>query len=341
MRFAPDPKKLLGLIILAFIITASFLYFLKFQAGKETSSLLVSSNQNKFALDFKILDKDQQNFAKILENLALPAKIQQGLEFELDATSSSKLAFATPLNLNLRLTQNSVNYQAVLEPPFNYQELNFDEIVLPKSFNLVIFAKDLKFFIKAQKFLPNELNIWLSDDLILQDGQYLVLFDSGRQYAFVSRLLRADFEKLKTIQIKDISASFYKEEVQEQVTLHLLKIPKNKTNEDLDLVLFEKDGWLYLTSSRDAAVLLIDVLNRKDQSSKLSIKSLNKERQASFLLVFSNSQDSLQFDFNKLTALNILEPSLNASALSEKLSKVKLLEFVLSQQEISGLIEMK
>src|SRR3990167_1432858 len=96
-------KIFLSLIALFLIVVAFTLITNKPQ---KANTLNLTAQNNQFHLAFNFESQNQEAFLKFLQNLNLPPEAAEGLDFKLDATSSAKLAFASPINADYKVSRS-------------------------------------------------------------------------------------------------------------------------------------------------------------------------------------------------------------------------------------------
>ena len=107
-----------------FLSLSLTIFFLIFVAvlviiqNKNTSKFSLIANENKFKLNFDIDNNDQSEFSQVLEKLSLPQSVAKGVEFKLDATSSAKLTFATPVKADLNILPGKITFKGKVNTSF-------------------------------------------------------------------------------------------------------------------------------------------------------------------------------------------------------------------------------
>lgn len=335
----PKSRIILGLLALLLFLVLVFvvLSFLSFKK----SSLLLFAAENKFKLHFDISKNDKTSFVKILENLNLPPNIENGFEFELDSTSSAKLTYLTPLKSSLDFNSQKIIFSGeTSHNPFQ-NELRIENIKVPSSSNLVVFAPDFKDFIKARIILNPKLSDWFEKNLSSKEGQYLVIFGQNSDFSIIFKAKEIDFESLKYIQVASASEPFYKEEIEDNLTFHLLKLPEDQRTKQLNnITLFQLGPWVFLNSSYESAKYLLKV--QKSQESSIDSFSKYPNKTTSFAIHFLNGNDSpINQSFLEVLFLDFTNLSIPKVKFAKVLDKVKEFEYFLNDKDFSGLIYIK
>ena len=318
---------------LSLFLTLLFLVFIAVLViiqNKNTSQVTLIANENKFKLNFVITDNDQSEFLKVLEKLGLPQSVAKGVEFELDATSSAKLTFATPVKANLNILPGKIAFKGKVNTSF-LQDQEAKSIKIPTSTNLAVFSGNLIAFIKSRLILSQEFSAWLSKNLASDQGQYLVVFGPNSDFTLIFKNPNIDFLALKDINDPQSDESAYKEELTDNIKLYLFKLPQSLNGEDLTCVFFQEGDLTYFTSSYEAAQELINTL--KSQTPSLDFPPKDTPI-ASLIILFKNNDQNTGDVFTNF----ILSGSNNYS---RSINQVRELDFILRSSEFSGLINLK
>ena len=267
---------------------------------------------------------------KVLEKLGLPQSVAKGVEFELDATSSAKLTFATPVKANLNILPGKIAFKGKVNTSF-LQDQEAKSIKIPTSTNLAVFSGNLIAFIKSRLILSQEFSAWLSKNLASDQGQYLVVFGPNSDFTLIFKNPNIDFLALKDINDPQSDESAYKEELTDNIKLYLFKLPQSLNGEDLTCVFFQEGDLIYFTSSYEAAQELINTL--KSQTPSLDFPPKDTPL-ASLIILFKNNDQNTGDVFTNF----ILSGSNNYS---RSINQVRELDFILRSSEFSGLINLK
>src|SRR3990167_10415621 len=76
-----------------------------FWVNRPASQIILTAYNNKFNVNFQISSRDKTQAAALLGQANLPQNILEGVQFELDATSSARLAHITPVTIDLEFTK--------------------------------------------------------------------------------------------------------------------------------------------------------------------------------------------------------------------------------------------
>jgi len=314
-------------LTLLFLIFIAVLVIIQ---NKNTSQVTLIANENEFKLNFDITNNDQSEFLKVLEKLGLPQSVAKGVEFELDATSSAKLTFATPVKANLNILPGKIAFKGKVNTSF-LQDQEAKSIKIPTSTNLAVFSGNLIAFIKSRLILSQEFSAWLSKNLASDQGQYLVVFGPNSDFTLIFKNPNIDFLALKDIKDPQSDESAYKEELTDNIKLYLFKLPQSLNGEDLTCVFFQEGDLIYFTSSYEAAQELINTL--KSQTPSLDFPPKDTPL-ASLIILFKNNDQNTGDVFTNF----ILSGSNNYS---RSINQVRELDFILRSSEFSGLINLK
>ena len=314
-------------LTLLFLIFIAVLVIIQ---NKNTSQVTLIANENEFKLNFDITNNDQSEFLKVLEKLGLPQSVAKGVEFELDATSSAKLTFATPVKANLNILPGKIAFKGKVNTSF-LQDQEAKSIKIPTSTNLAVFSGNLIAFIKSRLILSQEFSAWLSKNLASDQGQYLVVFGPNSDFTLIFKNPNIDFLALKDINDPQSDESAYKEELTDNIKLYLFKLPQSLNGEDLTCVFFQEGDLIYFTSSYEAAQELINTL--KSQTPSLDFPPKDTPL-ASLIILFKNNDQNTGDVFT-----NFILPGSNNY--SRSINQVRELDFILRSSEFSGLINLK
>ena len=300
-KFTFGAKLLLG--FLAFILLGFFLIY----GDNPQSRLTISSQDYKFKLEAKIAPKDEQNLQKFLEKLKIPKNTSHGFEFELDSTSSAKLAFASPVVLDFSAAKDSISFSGASHLPIvDAQLADPSGFRLPKDTTLAVYAKDL---------LPLILkNVSAGLNLNAQNGQFLVIF-AGDDFFLSFKVDQIDFTRLQEL-------GQYKQETSGETNIHLVKIPNDKT-----LAFFQDTGRAYVASSLEGAREII-AINQADTPHL----NFPKTKGDVSLAIFAKYSDA-----SSANNLEIFSP--DAKALAPYLKEIKEALLVFSAEKIYGYVD--
>jgi len=333
----PTPRIILGIATSVLIVASIILItvFLK----KDQSYILLNSQKNGFNLNFSISKADQDNFQNILSSVGITQDVKDGVYFELDSTSSAKLNFLTPIKTDLRLSKNkTIDYLGATSIPVFSNQLEIDQIKVPKTTNVAIFAPNLKNFVKSRLNIPQNVSSWIDKNLSAQNGSYLIIYDSNPDYSLLVKEGQISFDELKAL--KDSSGStIYKEESNGDIKLNYLQVPGADFEEQQTLTFFKLGDYQVMSSSPDAAKSLIEAQNSLDSQ---KFPGGNKISDAAIVTEYSNPDENKISD--KAVSF-LLEPweTLNSpkAKIANSLKQIKNASFILKEQSFSGLINLK
>lgn len=335
----PTPRIILG-IIAAVAVLLTFLVTVKIFSKTSESYLELTSKENRLDLKFSIQKSDQDNFNSLLTKLNIPQDVQDGVRFQLDSTSSAKLAFVTPVKVNMKLTDKTINLSGETSIPAISNQFDVQKIKMPQTTNLAIFAPNLGTFAKARLNVPQNISGWFDHNLDSPQGSYLVLFGSNADFSLLFKNNQINFEILKDI--KNSSGDpIYKEEAGGDTKFHLLQIPSiNPQNQPTQtLAFFQLGDYLVMSSSPDAAKTFID--SQKSSSSIEFPKSQNTNK-ASLVVEYLNTEENpAPKQVEEFLFQSWQSSSRPKSKLAESLKKIKDATFTLKAQAFSGLINLK
>lgn len=309
------------MLIIILLLTSLFV-FRQRPVVKNQNKAVLSSEQNKFKLDFVVSNRDSDKFLHILEDLNLPQSVSRGVEFELDATSSAKLAILAPIEADLEFFPGKIAFGGRIEIPQKQFELA--KVGIPESTTLAVFSKDFRGFIKRSFKIPKELDSWLGDNLS-SAGQYLIVFGEDGDFAVIAKAAGFNASGLQDIEDAESGESIYKQESKEQTTFHLLKLEPQNEKTIKTSALFEKDGYTYFVSSYNA---VFELFKNQDQNFPWT------ETEAVLALFFRRLENSpLPQDFWDMV--------FSGNHQDFSLDKIEKATFVLKDRQFSGLIDIK
>ncbi len=326
--------KLSSLTPVTLIFLGIILFFLLFLAVgapfRSPTVVTLDILENRFKLNFEVAKNDQAPLSKALEQLGLPQSIKEGVEFELDATSSAKLAMLTPIKANLDFSSGKIKFNGSLHTSF-LKEIVMEEFKLPKSTNLAIFAPSFGEFLKVKFHLPPEFHKWLDENL-KEEGQYLVFLGERADFAIIFKSETADFEGLKNIRIEGEEFP-YKVESGEDIDFHLLKLREVQDQEPQTFTFFQIGNWVFMGSSYEASQKLIEA--QRSPASQAFIFKAPTAKPISLFISFQNEKkDMISEEFQ-----DFLLPQ--AAQLAQVAEKIENFEFILKGKDFSGLIEVE
>lgn len=323
-----SPKVFFGL--LAIPLTLAIIFFIFRSCCQKLSSLSISSEKNKFRVSFNIGEKDKDNFEKFLTNLEIPSEIGSGASFRLDATSSAMLTFFTPIKTDLQLSSKEISFSGKIshKPSNNFRVEN---IKVPKSTRLAVFASNVIDFLNSRYSLPEEFLKWLSKNFPTDKGQYLIIFGENYDFAVLAKSDKVNFDDLKNIT--------YKEETDQDVTFHFLKLNKDPSQQQLTATIFNLNGYTILCSSLSCARTITSVLKSGEQSS--TFPSVKEGQQLAFTMLYNNTASPINQNFKSLLFSDSDNLNNQQRKIIDTLEKIDKVSFTLKANNFSGLIKIK
>lgn len=306
------------LLFVILIISSKFL--------KTGTSLEVTPIGNKFRLNLQIPNSEQKNFSRTLSQLNLPQEVKEGVEFELDATSSAALVFASPINakLNFKTKQVKIKGSTNSTSPVLFLSESFK---LPQSTKLAIFAPDIKNFFYSQVNIPPVLTSFMSN-LFSQKGQLLAFYNDN-DFLMITKANQVNFDDLSNLKISKEEEFYKREQVEESFETHLLKLPQKTESQKSTLSIFQLGQWIFIASSQEAAREIIQV-----QKFEKGAIEFPKSKQATLVVLIKNP--------DKDTASSLGQILLSTKKDWQNIfSNIQELEFVLKGNMFSGLINLK
>ncbi|MEX2028783.1 MAG: hypothetical protein WD988_04775 [Candidatus Curtissbacteria bacterium] len=282
--FSDRNKKALAALILFLISFAATFYFQKHQ-----SSVFLTSDQNKFKLGFELQKADEAKFSSILEKLNLAPSTRNGIEFELDSTSSAKLAALTPIRASTALYKDGVSYKGTLKRNFNPSQ-PFENIQIPSSASAALLSPDFRSFLKKNLNTTDDLSSWIDNNVISRFAQYLVIFGENSDFAVIFKNEDINLVDLKNIK-DEAGEPIYKEEAADGANFALLKLGDSQ----LSPTIFEKNEWNYIVSSQDAAKQLEQSIDSAGQT--VTFPDLPQSQDLSLVINFASRNNSEFFKY--------------------------------------------
>lgn len=247
---AKRPKIVLGLAI-SFIFL--FVLFTRIYPGRisPVSTFQVTPHKNQFDLSFSLTKSDQPQFQKAQEALKLPSSIQKGATFELDSTSSAKLAYAAPIKGHFSFVAKTVNFSGNIEHAAVPANLVFQSFNLPQSLNFALTGASLTDMAQDYLALPENIADAVVSDSS-PDAQVVASFGQEPNIVYIFKTGNFDITALKDL----AGDEQYKQESQDGVTLYILK----------NVTAFEIGDFSYITSNLDSAKAVIAAIKNKNHT---------------------------------------------------------------------------
>lgn len=326
-----NPKAVLGGVLVATAVIFLLVIITKFTKPQKSSSLLLEYFENKFKLTFQITDLDKARLKAFLKNLEIDENVIQGPIFELDSTSSAKLAFQTPLKLNLDLSDKKTEFTGELNQPLFKEKIEASQIKIPKDTELAVFAPDLSEFAISKLKVSDEVKKTLSGKVKSQTGQFFLSLSSGENFALYFKNA-TDFEKISEIPLEaTVQASTIGSGT---VTIYRIKDPSlENVKIELVPVFFEQNGYKVLATSQDTAKQLLNETK--------SIQFPKEERAVTFALLFTPGDNFSPQDFSSIFMKNGISNVSTNEKFNKSLSQIQEAYFSLKGTAFSGLIRIE
>lgn len=306
---------------LAIVIVSLLIFVLQ---TRPQSQLQIKAHRDKFKIEFMLKENDRAKAERFLEKLMLPQSILEGQEFELDSTSSARLAFASPVILDLEVKDEQIAFSGVSHIPLEVANLvPASTFKLPASTHLAIYGKDLSQILKKHSGTSQILNVWIDQNLAPTQDQYLTLFTPEANLALSFKpQIPLDWQSLTLIKAEDGQPS-YKQELVDDTVLHLVKVPQTQ----ITFVVFEVGEWAHITTSLESAKQLLAI-----QEGKAPFVNFPKTGQnVSFVVYFKKTET--------LSADSISQLIENGERLTKYIEKTKEWLIVFDGRQISGYID--
>ncbi len=245
---------MVGILILAAL--AVFFVFPK-PTIKQSQAEIVTA-ENSFKINFNLESPDKENISQLFEKLQISQNVLKGVTFELDSTSSAKLAFANPISANIQSQQGKISFSGTAQtPPMQSQFTPPSNYKMPQSALFVLFAPN--FLPQVQKLVgtPTQLANWIDQNLDSQNGQLLQLFPEGDFVLAFNSKKEPDFTSLAQLEFQDQIESPYIQQIESDVNIHIVKITKQEG--ETTVTFFKIGDEIYIASSTDAAKQIIAV----------------------------------------------------------------------------------
>ena len=320
-------------ILAIFLFLAIIVFVAKFISlqDRNSSQIILTADQNKFKLNFNLANQDMTKFSKVLDKLNLPQSVKDGIEFELDATSSAKLAFVIPIKTDFNILPEKITFQGQVDKSF-VSDQAAESLKIPASTNLAVFGNSIAEFVRTRLNFPNQFSTWFSKNLNSQNGQYFIVFGANSDFALVFKNPSIDIDGLKNIKDIRSNQSLYKEESIDNIKLYLLKLSESLDEKDLTIVFFQEGDWTFFASSREAAQELIKI--QKSQTPSINFPQ-KRTTGVSLIIIFrNNGENSIGENFSNF----IFQEGNN---LAKSIDRIKNFEFILKKDKFSGLINLK
>lgn len=317
-----DTKKL----ILAAVLAAAAIAALVTQiAQKPASHLTLTAAENRFRVELAVPENQRDLTAQVLEKLTIPQDILGGFEFELDSTSSAKLAFATPIKTQAFIKDGNLTFTGKIKRGLPGQhELNTN-LKIPKNTQIGVATGEFNQII--DRYLETaKLRQWF-DANQKKRGQYLIIFGRDNFAIIIPKSGSLDFNSLAEAATSP-EEEVYKQETFEvgsnSISLHSIKLARQ--NQYQLITLFELGEFLYLTSSGAAARDLIN----SQLGNAPSVNFAARSQTASFFAFWS------KVDGTETPRVDVIFPS----QFAKYLQNVKKANLEITGKNFSGSLEL-
>ncbi|OGD85594.1 hypothetical protein A2164_02445 [Candidatus Curtissbacteria bacterium RBG_13_35_7] len=332
------PKKHLGFLV--GIITVSLLTTIFLLPDSNQSQIFLESANNQFKVSFDITDSDHANLLKLFNNLNIPKSTEQGFSFELDSTSSAKLAYISPIKSKLSFAPRSISFNGNLSHEPFLSTFTSPTLNIPKNTNLAIFAPNLIDFVNAHYSYPLPITDWLKENVTQSSNQILIFYGESPNYALFIQNEQNDLSSLKNLKFDQALDIIYKEETQQDIIYHFFNIPSENDENPKNLSVFNFNNWLVLASSQETALFITDV--QKSRSDSIIFPNDKNLKNINFMLYYNNPRD---YQTSK-NLLNMLLPNSDLTdtaqnSIAQALEKIENAILILKGNEFSGLIKVK
>src|SRR3990167_6195658 len=237
-------KKVILAIALVLLIAA--VAFFLFPRKDNSVKLVLTAEGAKFKANFIFPDKTRSEFERVLDSVNAPVALLDGVEFELESTASSALAFALPLEADLKIGKKEISFSGSHAYP-QVAKIDIEKFKFPPDTNLAVFTQSAKSFLKNSQSLPLEFSGWLDENLNSKKGYYIGVFGEDSSKVVIFQPEKIDFGSLSNLEFKEVEApSYKKEKFANDTDVHFMKLDDGK---DLSAAIFEKAGWVYLIFS--------------------------------------------------------------------------------------------
>ena len=321
-------KKVILALVLVFSTAAVALFL--FPQKENSAKLVLTAEGAKFKANFIFPSKTMNDFEQVLSSVNAPVALLDGVEFELESTASSALAFALPVAADLKIDKKEISFSGSRTYP-NIAKIDPEKFKFPQSTNLAVFTQSAKAFLKNSQSLPFEFSGWLDENLNSKNGYYIGVFNQDSAVLVIFQPEKIDFGRLSNLEFKEAEApSYKKEKLANDTDVHFVKLDDEK---NLSAAIFEKDGWVYLIFSESPLQETIDFYLSENGGSVEFPESSGKP--ASFIGWFRNTGN---FTSSRYLYRLLLGQNLESA---EAFKKIEEARFSLLGNSFSGLIKFK
>src|SRR3989344_406139 len=126
-------KKVILALVLVFSTAAVALFL--FPQKEISAKLVLTAEGAKFKANFIFPGKTRNDFEQVLSSVNAPVALLDGVEFELESTASSALAFALPVEADVEIKEKQISFAGSHNYP-NLKAINPQIVKIPASSNL-------------------------------------------------------------------------------------------------------------------------------------------------------------------------------------------------------------
>ena len=266
-----------------FLISLTFIAYSLQNLRNKVSTAQISSGINNFKISFNILSEDREQFEKSLEKLSFPSSIEEGVSFELDATSQAQLAFVAPVTAEISFSNNSISFSGILNRPYTLSTLSSHQLKLPSSTNVAIAGSNLAQFAYTELEFPQRLLDWIESNITPSTNQYFFnIQPDANIYSFLSS---TPIEGLKSLEGKEIS---YIEESTEDTKIIYLTYQDPQTLQEKTISIAKAGDLVFMTSSGETIKELISF--QKSPLDEIDFPNFSN-KQISYAIYARNNSD--------------------------------------------------
>lgn len=322
-------KIILGSLF-ALILISTFLFFLVHKTRVlPQSTFEISFQNNKFNFSSNLLTSDKKNIENFLNKLGVAQNISKGFSFELDSTSSAKLAFSSPINGGINITDSKLEFNGTTSHQLIDGQFTPKNFKIPQSVQIQAFGANLHSFVFSRLNISPDLNNWVDQNFKKDSPEYLLIFDNA-DIALLWPNPKTDFTSLKEI---NLTGDSYKEEIQDDITYYLYKLPKDKYDQQISLSMFNIGDFSALVTNQSSAKEIVRAIKTQESSQNFT----DDTSPTSFYIKYENTDHNL--DVNLKPVLfgdkNLSDPKEKIFQTVSKLTEFKL---TLKENSFSGLI---
>lgn len=319
------------LVITLFFLGALVVLLLNFSQiiKSPQSTIKIEPQDDRFKILFDFKNQELEVFNKFLGNLNAGA-ISTKVDFELDSTSSTRLAFLTPIVADLNVSEKKVTFDGELQTSLILPSARVEDLHMGDTYRIAIYGKNLDQLIKPKYKITSELESWFNQSFMSYEPMYLISLQEN-SFAIFFKNSNLSFEPIKNIKLEGEVESIYKEEALDDNIFYLIRL-----NSDIDtlfssVVITKFKEWYLLSESKDTAKSILDTQTKSTRSFR------DFATDATFILSLNNPETVTE----SLIDFVLVTQSSFETKLLEAVNKTKSAELVLKQSTFSGLITLK